>query len=110
MLEVSGSSEFKGILLAHEVGHYAGLGTGPAATSVMGVDPNEESDIGDRSKINYQNCGLARTQIKPSAFEMTKSFKEPVTHRQYHGCAMPIGRRKFALIPGRVIKEIAHCL
>jgi hypothetical protein len=40
ILEVTGSRRFTGILLAHEVGHYLGLGTGPAATNLMGVDSN----------------------------------------------------------------------
>jgi hypothetical protein len=40
VLEVAGSRRFTGILCAHEVGHYLGLGTGPSATNVMGVDSN----------------------------------------------------------------------
>ena len=40
VLEVSGSRRITGILLAHEVGHYLGLSTGPSATNVMGVDAN----------------------------------------------------------------------
>jgi len=42
VLELSGSDAFTGVLLAHEVGHYLGLGTGPASTNVMGVDSNND--------------------------------------------------------------------
>ena len=38
VLEVSGSRRFTGVLLAHEVGHYLGLGTGTSPTNLMGVD------------------------------------------------------------------------
>jgi hypothetical protein len=33
-------NSFTGVLLAHEMGHYLGLGTGPSATNFMGVDPD----------------------------------------------------------------------
>jgi hypothetical protein len=42
VLEVAGSRRITGILVAHEVGHYLGLGTGPASTNVMGVDSNSD--------------------------------------------------------------------
>ena len=42
VLELSGSDDFTGVLLAHEVGHYLGLGTGPNSTNVMGVDSNND--------------------------------------------------------------------
>jgi hypothetical protein len=42
VLEVSGSDAFTGVLLAHEVGHYLGLGTGSSSTNVMGVDSNND--------------------------------------------------------------------
>ena len=40
VLEVSGSRRFTGVLLAHEVGHYLGLGTGPSSNNLMGTDPD----------------------------------------------------------------------
>lgn len=42
VVELSGSDEITGILTAHEVGHYLGLGTGPNANNVMGVDSNND--------------------------------------------------------------------
>jgi hypothetical protein len=38
VVEVALSRRTTGIVLAHEVGHYLGLGTGPAITNLMGVD------------------------------------------------------------------------
>ncbi len=51
VLEVSGGRRITGVLLAHEVGHYLGLGTGPASTNVMGVDSNSDGidEIGSNS-------------------------------------------------------------
>ena len=42
VIELSGSDDFTGVLTAHEVGHYLGLGTGPNSTNVMGVDSNND--------------------------------------------------------------------
>ena len=42
VIELSNSSLFTGILLAHEAGHYLGLGTGPNANNMMGVDSNND--------------------------------------------------------------------
>ena len=42
VIELSGSDEFTGVLTAHEVGHYLGLGTGPNANNIMGVDSNND--------------------------------------------------------------------
>jgi hypothetical protein len=58
VLEVSGSRRFTGILLAHEVGHYLGLGTGPASTNVMGVDSNGDGI----DEINNNSTGLTNDQ------------------------------------------------
>jgi len=53
VLELSGSADFTGVLLAHEVGHYLGLGTGPNPNNVMGVDSNNDGiDEISTSSIN----------------------------------------------------------
>lgn len=59
VLELSGSDAFTGVLLAHEVGHYLGLGTGPASTNVMGVDSNNDGidEIGTSSTVLNNNQG-----------------------------------------------------
>jgi|GEM_PF-1549584 len=51
VVELTGSNEITAILTAHEVGHYLGLGTGPASTNVMGVDSNNDGidEIGTAS-------------------------------------------------------------
>ena len=40
VMELQGSDDFTGILLAHEVGHYLGLSHANAITNMMGVDSN----------------------------------------------------------------------
>lgn len=58
VLEVAGSDEFLGVLLAHEVGHYLGLSHGNDITNVMGADTNMNG-IGE---INENSTGLTDTQ------------------------------------------------
>ena len=58
VLEVSGSRRFTGILLGHEVGHYLGLGTGPSATNLMGVDSNGDGV----DELSDQSTALTNTQ------------------------------------------------
>ena len=58
VMEVSGSRRSTGILLAHEVGHYLGLGTGPASTNLMGVDSNGDGV----DEINDNSTGLTDAQ------------------------------------------------
>jgi hypothetical protein len=58
VLEVSGSRRFTGILLGHEVGHYLGLGTGPSATNLMGVDSNGDGV----DELSNQSTGLTDAQ------------------------------------------------
>ena len=60
VLEVSQSQSrrFTGILLSHEVGHYLGLGTGPASTNMMGVDSNGDGI----DEINDNSTGLTNDQ------------------------------------------------
>jgi hypothetical protein len=62
VLEVSGSRRITGILLSHEVGHYLGLGTGPAITNMMGVDliPPPSGDGID--EINSNSTALTNAQ------------------------------------------------
>ncbi|MFC7450659.1 hypothetical protein [Rhodococcus daqingensis] len=40
VLMVSGMRRWTGLVFAHEVGHYLGLGTGSVITNLMGVDPD----------------------------------------------------------------------
>jgi hypothetical protein len=42
VLELQGSDNFSGILLAHEVGHYLGLEHANTITNLMGVDSNND--------------------------------------------------------------------
>jgi hypothetical protein len=59
VLEVSGARLFTGVVLAHEVGHYLGLGTGPSPTNVMGVDINPPDGI---DEISSNSTGLTAAQ------------------------------------------------
>jgi hypothetical protein len=61
VLEVSGSRRFTGILLGHEVGHYLGLGTGPSATNLMGVDAIPPGGDGV-DELSDQSTGLTDAQ------------------------------------------------
>lgn len=58
VMEVTGSRRFTGVLLAHEVGHYLGLGTGTASTNVMGVDSNGDGI----DELNNNSSGLTNSQ------------------------------------------------
>jgi hypothetical protein len=58
VLEVSGSRRITGILLAHEVGHYLGLGSGTAITNVMGVGSNGDGV----DEIDANSTGLTNEQ------------------------------------------------
>jgi hypothetical protein len=51
-------NDFTGVLLAHEVGHYLGLGTGPNATNFMGVDSNNDGI--DEIGVNSTNVTTAQ--------------------------------------------------
>ena len=42
VVELVGGDEITGIVTAHEVGHYLGLGTGPNSNNVMGIDSNND--------------------------------------------------------------------
>ncbi|WP_280300289.1 zinc-dependent metalloprotease family protein [Nocardia abscessus] len=59
VLEVSNSRRWTGIVLAHEVGHYLGLPTGPAITNLMGVDNNPPFGI---DEITPNSTGLTDSQ------------------------------------------------
>lgn len=58
VLEVSSTRRFTGIFVAHEVGHYLGLGTGPSPTNVMGVD----TDGDGIDEVNSNSTGLTAAQ------------------------------------------------
>jgi len=62
--ELHKSKEFTGVLLAHEVGHYLGLGTGPAATNFMGVDPDGDG---------IDSIGVNSTDITAGQGDVMKS-------------------------------------
>ena len=61
VLEVSGSRRFTGVLLAHEVGHYLGLGTGPSSNNLMGTDPDGDGIDSINSNSTNINSGQAST-------------------------------------------------
>ena len=58
VLEVSGSRRFTGVLLAHEVGHYLGLGTGPGIGNLMGTDPDGDGI----DSINSNSTAITNAQ------------------------------------------------
>jgi len=58
VLEVSGSRRFTGVLLAHEVGHYLGLGTGPGIGNLMGTDPDGDGI----DSINSNSTSITNAQ------------------------------------------------
>jgi hypothetical protein len=62
VMEVSGSRRFTGILLAHELGHYLGLGSGTTISNVMGVDSNgdgiDEIGVNSTALTNEQGTTM----------------------------------------------------
>lgn len=58
VLELGGSDQFMGVLLAHEVGHYLGLSHGNDITNIMGADTNNDG-IGE---INSGSVGITTSQ------------------------------------------------
>jgi len=58
VLELGGSSDFAGILLAHEVGHYLHLEHANAITNMMGVDSNGDG-IGE---LNSTSTNITTAQ------------------------------------------------
>lgn len=67
VLEIQGSDDFTGILLAHEVGHYLKLKHANAITNLMGVDSNNDG-IGE---LNGTSTNITTSQgntMKSSCF------------------------------------------
>jgi hypothetical protein len=58
VLELKNSDQFTGVLLAHEVGHYLGLGHGNDITNLMGAD-TDNNGIGE---INSGSTGITNSQ------------------------------------------------
>lgn len=58
VIELSNSSRFTGILLAHEVGHYLGLAHDGSMSNMMGVDSNNDG-IGE---LGSNSTGLTNSQ------------------------------------------------
>ena len=58
VLEISGSDDFTGILLAHEVGHYLHLKHADTITNLMGVDSNGDG-IGE---LNSSSTNITASQ------------------------------------------------
>lgn len=60
VVEVVGrTDDMFGVLVSHEVGHYLGLGTGPSANNLMGVDTNNDGV----DEINVNSRDLTQSQI-----------------------------------------------
>jgi len=58
VLEVSGGRRGTGVLLAHEVGHYLRLPTGPSINNFMGTDPDGDGI----DSINSNSTGVTASQ------------------------------------------------
>lgn len=58
VIELLGTSRIRGIVLAHEVGHYLGLGSGPGINNVMGSD----ADGDGIDTIGNTSTGLTNAQ------------------------------------------------
>ncbi|MFN0145850.1 MAG: zinc-dependent metalloprotease family protein [Dehalococcoidia bacterium] len=59
VLVISGSRRFTGVLMAHEVGHYLGLGHTNSATNLMGVDSNNDgiAELSNNSTVLTNSQG-----------------------------------------------------
>jgi len=68
VLEVtSGSDDFKGVLMAHEVGHYLTLKHANAITNVMGVDSNNDG-IGELNSTSRDITSSQRNKMLDSCW------------------------------------------
>jgi hypothetical protein len=68
VLEVTGSTDdFKGILLAHEVGHYLTLAHANTITNLMGVDSNNDG-IGELDGTSRNLTSAQGTQMRSSCW------------------------------------------
>lgn len=67
VLEVQGSDDFTGILLAHEVGHYLHLNHANTITNMMGVDSNNDG-IGELDGTSTNITAAQGILMKGSCF------------------------------------------
>lgn len=67
VLELQGSDDFTGILLAHEVGHYLTLEHANTITNLMGVDSNNDG-IGELSGASRNLTENQGDEMKASCF------------------------------------------
>jgi hypothetical protein len=67
VLEIQGSDNFTGILLAHEVGHYLHLGHANSITNLMGVDSNNDG-IGELDGTSTNLTTSQGNTMKGSCF------------------------------------------
>jgi hypothetical protein len=67
VLEIQGSDDFTGILLAHEVGHYLHLMHANTITNLMGVDSNNDG-IGELDSTSTNITTAQANTMKDSCF------------------------------------------
>lgn len=67
VLEIKGSDDFTGILLAHEVGHYLHLKHANSITNLMGVDSNDDG-IGELNSTSTKITSSQGKTMKGSCF------------------------------------------